>query len=142
MLESLGLAGLTITRLLVSLDGALASAVLLTAFALMMYVLTHNAYSEVGRAFTALMAFVTVVYVGDVAVINSVGREASAFWLRFQWLGIAFVPAAYLQLSLALLRSVNRKAPGGTATVAAGYAIGLGLLGLTLFTDLLVQDGV
>lgn len=142
MLESLGLAGLTVTGLLVSLDGALASAVLLTSFALIMYVLTHNVYSAVGRAFTALMAFVTAVYVGDVAVINSVGQEASAFWLRFQWIGIAFVPAAYLQLSLALLRSVNRRAPGGPATVAAGYAIGLGLLGLTLFTDLLVQDGV
>ncbi len=113
-------------RLLVSLEGALASAVLLTSFALMMYVLTHNVYSAVGRAFTALMAFVTAVYVGDVAVINSVGQEASAFWLRFQWLGIAFVPAAYLQLSLALLRSVNRRAPGGPATVAVGYAIGSG----------------
>lgn len=76
MLTALGLADITLTGLLVSLDAALASAVLLTAFALMVYVLTHNVYSGVGRAFTALMAFVTVVYIGDVAVINSVGRTA------------------------------------------------------------------
>jgi len=142
MLTALGLADLTLTGLLVSLDAALASAVLLTAFSLMVYVLTHNVYSAVGRAFTALMGFMTAVYVGDVAVINAVGQEGSAFWLRFQWLGIAFVPAAYLHLSQALLRSVNRRAPGGAATVAAGYAIGVGLLALTLFGDLLVQDGV
>jgi len=142
MLTALGLADITLTGLLVSLDAALASAVLLTAFALMVYVLTHNVYSGVGRAFTALMAFVTVVYIGDVAVINSGGGDGSAFWLRFQWLGIAFVPAAYLHLSQALLRSVNRRAPGGAVTVAAGYAIGVGLLALTLLSDLLVQDGV
>lgn len=142
MLTALGLDNLTLTGLLVSLDGALASAVLLTAFALMVYVLTHNVYSAVGRAFTSLMAFVTVVYVGDVAVINTVGEEASAFWLRFQWLGIAFVPAGYLHLSQALLRSVNRRAPGGSSTVIAGYAIGVGLLAMTLFSDLLVQGGV
>ncbi|MGI6207411.1 MAG: histidine kinase N-terminal 7TM domain-containing protein [Anaerolineae bacterium] len=142
MLQALGLADLDLTRVLVSLDGALAAAVLLTSFSLMVYVLTHNVYSPVGRAFTALMAFVTVVYVGDVAVINSVSPEATSFWLRFQWLGIAFVPAAYLHLSHALLRSVNRRAFGGFASVAAGYGIGMVLLALTVFTDLLVWDGV
>jgi len=142
MLEVLGLADVTWTKLLVSLDGALASAVLLTAFALMIYVLTHNAGTQVGRAFTALMAFVTVVYVGDVAIFNSVSQEATAFWLRFQWLGIAFVPAAYLHLSQALLHTVNPRASGGMAAMLVGYVIGGALLAVTLGTDLVVRDGV
>ncbi len=142
ILTGLSLSDISLAAVLVSLDRALAGAVLLTSFSLMVYILTHNVYSPVGRAFTALMACVTAVYAGDVAVQNVVGPENAPLWLRFQWLGIAFVPAAYLHLSQAILRSVNRRTPGGFGAVLVGYGIGVVLLALTVFSDLLVWDGV
>ncbi|MGQ9554513.1 MAG: histidine kinase N-terminal 7TM domain-containing protein [Anaerolineae bacterium] len=133
---------LDLVWLLSGLDKGLAAAILLTAFSLLVYVISHNVFSPVGRAFAALVAFITVVYVGDVAVGNVAGSADVARWLRFQWLGIAFVPAAYLHLSYALLHAVNNGAPGGRYAVATSYLLGLIFLILTLATDLLVWDGV
>ena len=127
---------------LVALDRFLAAAILLMCFSILVYIVTHNLFSTVGRAFAALMLFVTVVYVGDVAVQNLSRARYVWFWLRFQWLGIAFVPAACLHLANSLLVTVNGGAPGGRKVVIAGYLCGLCFLGLTLFTDLLVWDGV
>jgi len=128
--------------LLGGINRALAAAILITAFSLLAYVLTHNVFSPVGRAFAALMAFIVAVYVGDVALQGVADAEHVAFWLRFQWLGIAFVPAAYLHLSYSLLRTVHTQAPGGRYAVITAYVVGLGFLVLTAATDLLVWDGV
>ena len=83
----------------------LASANVIIGFSLLAYILTNNFRSAVARAFSALLTFVIIVYMGDILVANVVSPPATLLWLRFQWLGIAFVPAACLHFSDALLRN-------------------------------------
>ncbi len=90
--------------LLSSLNRALSSAVVILAFSLLVYILTHNLRSSVARSFSALIACVCITYAGDVALFETVSLESAIPWLRFQWIGIAFTPATYLHFSDALLR--------------------------------------
>ncbi|MGQ9594274.1 MAG: histidine kinase N-terminal 7TM domain-containing protein [Anaerolineae bacterium] len=120
----------------------LSSAIVLTAFSLLAYLLTHNFRSPVARAFCALLTFVSVVYAGDVVVNLLDGNPAALNWLRFQWLGIAFVPAAYLHLSDTLLRTGYAFSLPRRVGVVLVYALGLAFCILALTTDLVVRDGV
>lgn len=120
----------------------LSSAIVLTAFSLLAYLLTHNIRSPVARAFCALLTFVSVVYAGDVVVNLLNGDPAALNWLRFQWLGIAFVPAAYLHLSDTLLRTGYAYSRSRRAGVYLIYSLSLAFCLLALTTDLVVQDGV
>ena len=119
----------------------LSSAIVIIAFSLLVYILTHNLRSAVARSFCALIAFVTVVYMGDVALPRIETLEAAIPWLRFQWLGIAFVPAAYLHFSNALLMTTNLTSSWRRRAVRASYLISALLFGLAVSTDLLVHDG-
>ena len=118
----------------------LASANVIIGFSLFAYILTHTARNGVGRAYCALMAFVTAVYVVDVALSEVTTAHAAGNWLRVQWVGIAFVPAAYLHFSDALLRTTGAISRWRRRQVAASYLIGLVSLFLALFTDILVKD--
>jgi len=83
-----------------------------------------------------------VVYAGDVVVSLLRGDPAGLTWLRFQWLGIAFVPAAYLHLSDSLLRTSFAYSRPRRIGVFLAYASSLVFFILALTTDLVVQDGV
>ena len=132
---------LDLTSILAFANLILSSAIVIIAFSLLVYILTHNLRSAVARSFCALIAFVTVVYMGDVALPKIETLEAAIPWLRFQWLGIAFVPAAYLHFSDALLRTTNLTSPWRRRAVLASYLISALLFGLAISTDLLVHDG-
>jgi len=134
--------GVTLTGVLSLGNLILAAANVIVAFSLLVYILSHNLRSSVGRAFCALLAFVTVVHAADVVLIN-VHEPATRFmWLKFQWLGIAFIPAAYVHFSDTLLRTTNSFSRVRRGLVATTYLFGTILVLLTLFTSLLVQDGV
>jgi len=120
----------------------LASANVIIGFSLLAYILTNNFRSPVARAFSALLAFVSVVYVGDILVANVVVPPSTLLWLRFQWLGIAFVPAACFHFSDALLRTTNAMSSARRLAVSTCYALGLVFFVLAAATDLVVQDGV
>jgi hypothetical protein len=120
----------------------LASANVIIGFSLLAYILTNNFRSPVARAFSALLTFVIVVYVGDILVANVVSPPSTLLWLRFQWLGIAFVPAACFHFSDALLQTTNAVSPARRLAVTACYALGLVFFVLAAATDLVVQDGV
>ena len=119
----------------------LASANVIIGFSLFVYILTHNLRSPVARAFCALMAFVTTVYVVDIGMTEVGTPVAAALWLRVQWVGIAFVPAAYYHFSAALLRTTGFPSHRPRMGVLAGYSLGLVAFVLAAFTDQLV-DGV
>lgn len=124
------------------INQVLAATVVLTSFSLLVYLVTHSFRSRVARAFCALLAFVTIVYAGDVVLYAVETQEAATRWLKFQWVGIAFVPAAYLHFSDALLHSTNLRARWRSVVVVLSYAASVVFLGMVVFSDLLVYDGV
>jgi hypothetical protein len=131
-----------VVGLLSSANRALSSAIVILAFALLVYLLTHNLRSSVARSFNALIACVCVTYLGDVALFETNSLEAAVPWLRIQWIGIAFTPAAYLHFSDALLRSTYSISRLRRWAVRGGYVIGFLLVPLAFWTELLVHDGI
>ncbi len=131
-----------ITGGLILSNQVLAATVLLTLFSLLTYLLTHNLRSPVVRGFCALLAFMLIVYAGDVVLYEVESSEATVRWLKFQWVGIAFVPAAYLHFSDALLGSMNLRARWRRVALFASYAASAIFLGLVVLSELVVYDGV
>jgi len=117
----------------------LASVNVIIGFSLFVYVLTHNFRSPVARAFCALMAFVTAVYVVDVSITEVDSLRAADMWLRLQWVGIAFVPAAYFHFSDALLRTTGSVSRWRRAGVYVGYLVGLATFGMVAFGNGIVS---
>jgi len=134
--------GVTLTGVL-SLGNLILSATnVIVAFSLMVYILSHNLRNPVARAFCALLSLVFIVHAADVLLINLQEPGTRFGWLKFQWLGIAFIPAAYLHFSDAVLRTTNSFSRLRRGLVATTYLFGAVLVLLTIFTDLLVWDGV
>ncbi len=119
----------------------LASANVIVAFSLLAFIASHNPRSPVAQGFCALITFMLIVFAGDVilALVDSV--EAASLWLHLQWFGIAFVPAAYLHLSDALLRTTGLASPWRRGAVAFAYLLGALFFLLSFLTDWLVYDG-
>jgi N-terminal 7TM region of histidine kinase len=120
----------------------LSSAIVITSFSLLAYILVYNLRSGVARAFCALLACMLVVYFSDLILFISVDLTAAERWLRFQWVGIAFVPAAYLHFSDALLRTTNQHSAWRQSATRASYLVSAGFLLAAAFGDSIVRDGV
>jgi len=116
------------------------SGIVILSFALLVYILLYNFRNSVARAFSAILACVLVVYFADLAVAGA-SLDVAVRWLRFQWLGIAFTPAAYLHFTDALLETTNDRSQRRTWAVRAAYGLSALTLLAALFTDLLVHDG-
>jgi hypothetical protein len=127
--------------LLSLVNAILTSGIVILSFALLVYVLMYNLRSNVARAFTALLACVLLVYFVDLAV-SAASLRVAVQWLRFQWLGIAFTPAAYLHFSDTLLLMTNDRSRTRTIVVRAAYGLSVVVLLVAAFSDFLVQDGV
>jgi hypothetical protein len=120
----------------------LSSAILITAFSLSVYILRHNSRSSVGRAFCILLGSVMVVYLGDVAILWTQSVESALTWLKFQWVGIAFVPSVYLHFSDALLNVTSSVSKWRRRAVFLSYLGSGTTLLLVLFTPWVVQDDI
>jgi len=120
----------------------LSSAIVITSFSLLAYILVYNLRSSVARAFCALLACVLIVYLSDLILFITADLTAAERWLRFQWVGIAFVPAAYWHFSDALLRTTNVRSPWRRSTARASYLVSAGFLLAAAFGDTIVRDGV
>jgi len=120
----------------------LSSAIVIIASSLLIYILAHNLRSSVARSFCALIAFVIPVYMGDVALYGIDSLRRAIPWLKFQWIGIAFIPVAYLRFSDALLLMTNSTSRLRRLAASVGYFVSAAFLLLVIFTDLVVRDGV
>ena len=119
----------------------LSSAIIIVSFSLFLYLVANNFRNSVARSFSALLAFITIVYVGDV-FLQRVDTFADAVtWLKFKWIGIAFIPAAYLHFSDAVLRAANAYSHRRRIAVALSYLVSGAFLLLVVLTDLVVRDG-
>ena len=135
------LSGLTWPVILAFVNLILSSAIVITAFSLLGYVLTHNLRSSVAQAFSVLLACVLLVYACDIIIPRVESEQAVEAWLRVQWIGIAIVPAAYFHLSDALLRSTRHFSRRRQIAVMVSYLISIALVFLALFTNTVVTDG-
>src|SRR5688500_13925855 len=125
---------------LVGVNQILTAGIAITAFSLLLYSLTFNLRDRVARAFAGLLFFVTVVYFCE-AVANGASAASVALWLRLQWLGIAFIPVAYLHFSDALLATVGQPSRGRRRlAIRLLYVMGGSFLVAALLTDTLVYD--
>lgn len=97
----------TLTHLLAFSNVAISSIVVILAFSLLAYTFTYNFLSPVARRFALLLGCIMVVYASDVAINRVVTAASAERWLRFQWLGVTLVPAAYYLFSLAVLETTN-----------------------------------
>jgi hypothetical protein len=106
----------------------LTAGIAITAFSLLLYALAFNLRDRVARSFALILIFTVVVYTGE--AIGSIETQPSAidFWLRFQWIGIVFLPAAYLHFSDALLSTTGKPSRGRRR-----WAVRLTYLGSIIF---------
>ena len=113
----------------------------ITAFSLLLYALTFNLRERVARSLALMFACVTLVYFFDVLVGTSTSPEEVELWLRLQWVGISFIPAAYLHFSDALLASTGRPSRGRRQkAIWVSYILGGVTLVLVAFTDLICGE--
>lgn len=133
--------GITWPVVLSFINLILSSAIVITAFSLLGYMLTRNLRSPVAQSFSVLLACVLVVFAGDIIIPRTVTYHATVLWLRVQWIGIAMVPAAYLHFSDAVLRTTRHFSARRRFVVALSYLFSLILVSLALFSNALVYDG-
>jgi hypothetical protein len=126
---------------LISVNQIITAGNAITAFALLLYSLTFNLRERSARSFALLMGCVSIVYFGDVLASTAQSDVELTTWLRLEWVGISFVPAAYLHFSDALLAATGRPSRGRRrAVILISYAIGILVLWLATQTNLIVGD--
>lgn len=107
----------------------LTAGIAITAFSLLLYALSFNLRDRVARSFAIIMVCMVFVYVGDaLGSVANTSRQIE-FWLRAQWPGIIFLPAAYLHFSDAVLATTGRPSRGRRRlAVRLVYLISAGFL--------------
>jgi hypothetical protein len=138
---------MNLLNLLQTLNQLLAAGISITAFSLLLYALTFNLKDKVARSFAFIMGCVVVVFVGEsVASVVSSLRWIER-WYQFQWVGIVFLPSAYVLLSDAVLATTGRPSRGRrTKLVKATFLVsGLFLISIPfslLLGPLVTEDVV
>jgi hypothetical protein len=116
----------------------LTAGIAIIGFSLLVYAMSFNLRDRVARSFAFILMCVVVVSVGDAISGQLTSRSGIEFWMRVQWVGILFLPPAYLHFSDALLETTGRPSRGRRRRlVRAGYLVSAGFA-LTLFTPWLV----
>jgi hypothetical protein len=95
------------TRWLAFANVLVLSTVVILSFALLAYNFTYSFRVSVARRFSLVLFCIMIVYASEVAVARLADPGAAGAWLRFEWLGIALMPAAYYLFSLAVLETTN-----------------------------------
>ncbi len=130
-----------LARIFEFINSILSAGIAVTAFALLLYIIRYNWRSPVARAFSLLLTAVMLVSTVDALLINVTSIISLERWLRFQWLGIALVPAAYSHFSDEVLRTTNAVSRPRQAMVVAAYSLSLVFMGFALTGDTVVSDG-
>lgn len=137
---------MNLLNILQTLNQLLAAGIAITAFSLLLYALSFNLKDRVARSFAFIMACVVVVYVGEsVADVVSSPRWIQ-IWYQVQWLGIVFLPPAYVLLSDAVLATTGRPSRGRrTKLIKVAFAISgvfLVMIPLSLLVGPLTTENV
>ena len=122
----------------------LEAAIVILISSVLLYGIGAAVRSRVARASNLLLAFTVVAYLGDLFLTQVSNAADMERWLRLQWVGIAFVPSAYLQLSNALLELSGYSSRNRWRRLAGWVAYGCSAVTLALAarTDLIVRGKV
>jgi hypothetical protein len=117
----------------------LVSGIVILSLAFVLHLIAYSRRSSVARAFVALLTCLALTNFVDLALSGVGDASAAVPWLRIQWIGIAFTPAAYLSFSHALLVTTGDRNRMRGIAVSASFVLGGVVLVAVAFTDLLVQ---
>jgi hypothetical protein len=128
-----------------TLNQILTAGIAITAFSLFLYSLSFNLRDRVARSFAIILLCVVVVFTAEALQDRSLSIPTIDLFLRLQWFGIVFLPAAYLHLSDALLVTAGRPSRGRRRLAVRGmYVISvffLVLLASGYLLGAIVPDG-
>ena len=118
----------------------LTATIVVVAVSILLYNLSRGVQDRIRRTSGIVLLCVFIAYLADVFLSLQPGKEYLQVWLRFQWIGIAFVPAALFHLSDALLATTGRPSRGKRrAVIRISYTISTIFTLLALFTDTVVS---
>jgi len=110
----------------------------ITALSLFIRSLTFNLRDRVSQSFAVVLACIVVIFSGESISGAVVDSDTVSFWLRFQWIGILFLPPALQHFSDSLLATTGRPSRGRRRRVIiASYIISGGLTVTLFFNQLL-----
>src|SRR5512135_1003136 len=95
-----------------TLNQILTAGIAITAFSLFLYSLSFNLRDRVARSFAIILLCVVVVFTTEALQNRSDSLLGLETLLKLQWIGIVFLPAAYLHLSDAVLVTAGRPSRG------------------------------
>lgn len=128
-----------ILELLESTNETLTAAIVVIAASMLLYNLTRNLQNRIARTSAVMLACVTITYIGEVFLALNPGPGTYIALLRLQWVGIAYMPAALLHMSDALLATTGLPSRGRRRRVVRIlYLISSAFLIAAAFTDILV----
>jgi hypothetical protein len=97
---------------LITINQVFEAGIAITALSLFLRSLTFNLRDRISRAFAVILACIMVSFLGE-AISGALDDPRSLeIWLRLEWLGTIFLPAAYLHFSDALLETTGRPSRG------------------------------
>ena len=96
---------------IITLNQILTAGIAITAFSLLLYALSFNLRDRVARSFAVILICIVIIFSTE-AIASTVQTEYIADLMRLQWVGLVFLPAAYLHLSDALLVTAGRPSRG------------------------------
>jgi hypothetical protein len=128
-----------------TINSILTAGIAITAFSLFLYALSFNLRDRVARSFAIILLCVVVVFTTEALQNKSIPDWGIELLLRLQWVGIIFLPPAYLHLSDAVLVTAGRPSRGRRRiAVRLIYVASLGfllLLAAGLLVGVLVPNG-
>jgi hypothetical protein len=123
---------------IITVNQILTAGIAITAFSLLLYALSFNLRDRVARSFAFILLCVVVVFTAEALESSSDAPQTVDMFLRLEWMGIVFLPAAYLHLSDGLLVASGKPSGRGRRTVVhLMYLVSAGFLLLLAFGYLL-----
>jgi hypothetical protein len=97
---------------IITVNQIFTAGIAITALSLFLYALSFNLRDRVARSFAIILLCVVTVFTSEALESASITPQVIDLFLRLEWLGIIFLPAAYLHLSDALLVTTGQPSRG------------------------------
>ncbi|MBE7534727.1 MAG: hypothetical protein HS124_03220 [Anaerolineales bacterium] len=112
-----------------TLNDILTAGIAITAFSLLLYALSFNLRNRVARSFAVILLCVVAIFTSEALQNDSLPKHGIELLLRAQWIGVIFLPPAYLHLSDALLATAGHPSRGRRRiALRLTYALALGFI--------------